>query len=122
MSVRPYKIGFCTQCGTQVCVPDINGRMSILKSNWTQAEVELEDGHIVRVVVCKNCSENFDAEQVMENILAQGSKAFNNEESRKLVAKKRQVTNVEENGVLVERVEWVDKDLSLSKLHRVLER
>lgn len=77
MTVKPYKIGFCPQCGTQIQVKDPTGRWTSFKSNHSQVDLVFDDGLKMRSAICKECAKAPDYCKLTAAVLAEGSQACN---------------------------------------------
>lgn len=74
-----YRIGYCSQCGTQVMVQDTKGKWSSFKANFKQIDVAFGCGHKMRVHVCTSCAASPDYQKIIDEVTDKKSKAADKE-------------------------------------------
>ena len=93
-----YRIGKCVQCQVRIAVQDVNGMFTHFKEIYRVAdlyydiyktirleedekiiekEIIVENGHKVKIAICKNCLEQPDLKKICEELTHPESQAGN---------------------------------------------
>lgn len=71
-----YRLGHCPLCGIQIMVRNPRGRWATFKPNFRQVDLNFDDGHRVRTILCADCFDKPpEFEKLMEAIICKKSEA-----------------------------------------------
>lgn len=84
----PYRVGYCSQCEAEVMIKGTNGRIQTIKPKYEQTYLVIPGFARVKVVVCKTCMKNLDAQKIMSRLVAPGSQAFKDDRLRQQILDK----------------------------------
>jgi hypothetical protein len=84
MSVSPYQIGHCTQCGIKIMTKNSKGKFCSFRPIFRRITCKFSNGHIINVPICKTCLLNVNLTDILSSIVHDNSNAMNDSSKNKL--------------------------------------